>query len=488
MDVTSSSLISKFRIEFIARLVSVLAGSILSILLARLLSPDGYGLLYLAISALAIFQVMAKLGIAKSTAKYISEYRELNPKQIYYIVGFGLFLTTFMATIASSILIFSSSLISSTLDEPRLETFLTWGTLFVLFSVYVNFSRVVLQGFEKIKLSAIIKIIDRGGRVIFSVGLVLVGFGAFGAFAGYVFAYLIAGVCGVFFIYKLVKEYPKGIFEANLKNRIFKYAIPLTATDTADVLDKHIDTVLVGFFLTPVAVSYYVLGKQIVEAVESPVSALGFTISPTLGARKASGDLDQAAGLYQKALTHALYFYVPASFGLIVTSDLLIKMVFGSDYLGAVPILQIFGIYLLLRSVTKATSSGLDYLGKAKIRSIVKAITSLLNVVMNIILIPTIGVVGAAIATIITYFIYTSFTLSIMIKQLHIDIRYLAENVLYITLISLVMSAVVILMRPIVEGILSLLFVVLSGVLIWGVLCAAIGLIDFKAILFDYYK
>ncbi len=65
--------------------------------------------------------------------------------------------------------------------------------------------------------------------------------------------------------------------------------------------------------------------------------------------------------------------YIPAAAGLILVSEPLIYIVFGEEYAGAVPVLQILGIYAVLQSVKVLTDNGLDFLGRARERAIAKA-------------------------------------------------------------------------------------------------------------------
>lgn len=129
-----------------------------------------------------------------------------------------------------------------------------------------------------------------------------------------------------------------------LRRRIAEYSLPLTATRTADKLDKEVDTILVGYFLNPLSVGYYVVAKQPVDFIQMPINALGFTIAPTFGAQKAGGEITQAARLYETTFINILLLYIPAGAGLILVADPFIELVFGTQYRDAVPVLQTLGV------------------------------------------------------------------------------------------------------------------------------------------------
>lgn len=479
----ASTLGDRFKAAFVGRVVSVVSGAILTVALARLLEPDEYGLLYLAISVFGTIMLFSKLGIAKSAARYIAEYKETDPGQLRHILRFGIILNFGTITLVCVVLLVTYEYIAQLIGEPALAPFLLFGVFFIALGTILAFVRVSLQGFEAIEATATLRIIDRGSRLVFTLGLLVLGYGAIGALVGYILAYLLTVLVGVVYLYRrYYRDFSTGVVEAGLKRRIAEYAVPLTVTNTADVLDKRIDTILVGFFIGPVAVAYYTIGKQVVEFVGTPMSALGFTLSPTYEAQKAKGNPGTAARIFEEALSYGLLFYIPAAAGLILVAKPLVELVFGSEYLGAIPVVQVLAVYALLQSVTKVTSNGLDYLGRARERAIVKGISAVLNVILNVIFIPRIGVVGAAIATVVTYSMYTLANVYIIHTEFDLRVGFILKHVGSVLVITVVMSFVVLLLLDYITGFLTLFGVVAVGVVVWAVLSIGSGMIDYQRI------
>lgn len=480
----ASRLGDRFRAEFAGRVIGVVAGAILIVVLARLLEPDGYGLLFLAISILGVVQLFSKLGVAKSAARYISEYKETDPGQIPHILRFALFLNLATITVTCVVFYLFHVEIAILVGEIDLIPLLLLGILFIAFGTLTLFGRTILQGFEAIQASALLHATDRGTRVIFAVGFVLLGYGAVGALAGYIVATVVTSVGGLGYIY--LREYRgqiRGSIEQGLRRRISEYTIPLTATSTANVLDKRVDTILVGFFIGPVGVAYYTLGKQITQFVETPASALGFTISPTYGSLKANDEVDKASRLFETAFVNLLLIYIPVAVGLILVAEPTIQLFFGTEYLGAVPVLQVLAIYAALQSIGHIIDNGLDFLGHAKFRAIAKGVTGVMNVVLNIILIPLIGVVGAAIATVITASLYRLLNGYILYREFDFRLRWMIKKTTGICGIAVVMGTVVYALSSMVSGFSGLLFLMVTGSIIWMVLSILTGLLDYQKII-----
>lgn len=471
-----------FKNEFAGQVIAITAGALMIVALARLLSPEGYGLLYLTLAILHVAQVFSKLGIAKSGARYLAEYKQRDDAQVPHILKTSLLLNLTTILIVAVILLAGHRSIANLLDEPGLVPLLLLGTIYLVFGTLVRYVRLTLQGYEKIQLSARFHIIETVTRLLFAVGLVLLGFGVLGALGGYIVGAGLVSFLGLLALYtRIYRQHDAApTIEESLRKRIATYSIPITATSTADIADKRVDTILVGFFLNPIAVGFYVVAKQAVEVLVAPAKALGFTLSPTFGAQQAKGANDQAATIYEGALNHALLFYIPAAAGVMLLAEPAIVTIFGPDYRGATPVLQILAVYAVLHATMNLTSSGLDYLGKAKSRAIAKGVSSTLNVILNILLIPLLGVTGAAYATVATYAIYAGANFYIIDTVFDLDAARLGKTLLVNAMVTLAMVLMVLMLRGFITGWLTLAGVVLAGGMVWAGFAYVVGLLDLK--------
>lgn len=476
---------SRFRAQLASKAVKTATGAVLTIGLARLLDPGGYGLLFLALAIVSIFQMLARFGLARSAGRYVAEYRETDPTQVPFIVRTALFFNVAAIAVAVFVLAGSHGYIASVLNEPDLVPFLLFGVLFVALGTSVSFLEKVLQGFEAVRFVAYLSAFERTSRLVLALGLVVAGFGAIGAFFGYVLAFLLTSVVGFVYLFRRVQHFrdTTATIEAGLRRRIAEYAVPVMVTNTSMVLDNKIDTFLVGYFLSPVSVGFYVIGWQVVRFAVTPMNALSFTISPTFGAQKAAGNVGRISRMYEETLMNALVLYVPAGAGIVLVADPSIRLLFGPEYGGAVDVIRVFGLYVVLRAVTKISDNGLDYLGRARERAIARGITAVLNFALNILLIPTMGVVGAAIATVATYSLYTAANVYIAAQEFDLRVWTILRKLSVITVITVAMSAVVFALRGYISGWVTLAVVVGLGGVVWGVLSVATGLLEVREIL-----
>lgn len=475
----TEKIVNGFKATLGARLLTnVLNGLLIFLLAGVLLTPDEYGLLFLVIAIVSIAQIGSDLGLGRSTARYISERKETDPMSVPFLIRTSVRYRLLLLSVVAGTLIVARDAIAIVLETPELAMLLLVGAIYLFTLSLYSYHQTIFQGFNHVGLSALLEVINTIGRVTFVVAFSLLGFGVAGALFGYVLGAFSATIVGVVLLYRrFYTAYVDGGGSRSLRNRLLRYSIPLTASQSANVLDRRVDTVLVGFFLTPVAVSYYVLGKQISGFVTVLSGSLGFTISPSLAEKKADESIERAAEIYETSLEYMLLLYLPAAAGLFLISEPAILLVFGSEYSGAAPVLQVLGLYVMLQSITDVTTNGLDYLGRAKIRAVAKLTTSIGNVVLNVILIPTHGVVGAAVATVITFGVYTFVNVYVMHIELSLDLRRLGWSVGLAAAITLIMGLFVLFLVPFVSTLPTLVAVIAVSILIWGVLATASGLV-----------
>lgn len=478
----SQRVMGGFRAMLAAQVANTLSKGLLTLLLTRVfLSPDEYGVLFLAISILTVALLFSNLGFAKSGARYLAEYRETDEAQLPYILSVTLRYILLSTVLVGVVLVFSSGFIAGVLDEPALTPLLVAGVGYVAMSTLSTFLQMSFQGFNRVEWSAAIGALSSVVIIVAAVGFLLFGFGITGVIYAYIAGSASAVALGSIVLYRrFYARHERGEPEPGLSRRILRYSVPLTAARGANRLDKQVDTILVGFFLNPVAVGFYVLGKQLSEFLITPATSLGFSVSPSYGEQKARKALEEAGATYERTFTLIVTLYVSAAIGLALVADPLIPLVFGADYAGAVPVVQVFGLYVLLRAVDKITNDGLDYLGRATARAKIKIGISVGNFLLNLVMIPTLGVVGAAIATVITYSILVGAELYIIHVELGVSLRRLIGRLSHATAVGLAMAIVVIVLLPYVSGLYSLFGVILSGVAVWAALVEFSGLVDVR--------
>lgn len=465
---------------FLSRGVKMVANAALLVVLARyLLSPGEYGLLYLTISIVGVARLFSDLGLGRSTARYVNEYKDDGGGQLHHVLRIGFTARFALVVVTALALLVGGGLIADLVGEPDLRPYLAVGALYLATISFQSFFSVLFQGFSRVTLSAAVGITNSLARVVFAVLFVVLGLGGVGALLGYAVAAALAVIVGAAILVRLYGDYePDPEREEGLRRRILEYSVPLTATRSANTIDKRVDTILVGALAGPAAAGFYTVGKQVSAFLDVPARSIGFTVSPAYGEEKANGELEVAARMYEASLRYVLLLYVPAATGLLLVADPAIVLVFGQDYAAATLVVQVMSLYVVFQAVNLVTTQGLDYLGRARERAIGKGITAAGNVVLNLLLIPPYGAAGAAMATVLTFGFYSAGNVYVMHTELPLRWGRLLRTAAQVVTVSGGMAVGVALVMPRVSSMASLIGAIGLGVAIWMALSIASGLLD----------
>lgn len=474
--VDASRLSRDFATETAARLVYYLTSGLVIVFLSRQLVPADYGTLFLAISVLTVARLFSSLGLAKSAAKHVSQYLDGDGRQVRHVLVQSLRYNAVSIVVVSGTVFVGAEAIAGALGDPSIAPLLAVGSLYVAFATLYNYARVVLQGFQDIAASATVYACEGVGRIVGVFVLVTAGYALMGALVGYVLGFVLAAAVGVWLLLeRLPSRADTDPIEDGLVRRILRYSLPLTVTRGAWVLDREVDVILVGYFLNPAIVGYYVVSKQIVTFATGPAQSLGFSIGPQFNEASVAGEEAYARDTYERVLVYLLLFYVPAVVGLFLLAEPVVTTVFGDQYRDVVPILQTFCAAIVLVSVTKSTEDILDYLGRADSRAKFKLLTSAGNVTLTAVFIQSMGAVGAAVATVCMQAVYAALCLAVVNAEIGLRTRYLLGQAVRVAGIAAVMAVVVVGLTGYVDGLVTIAAVVLCGTAVWGSLAVLGG-------------
>ena len=163
----------------------------------------------------------------------------------------------------------------------------------------------------------------------------------------------------------------------------------------------NMDVVMLGFLASDAEVGFYTASTRMKTLSVSLVTALGGVLLPRLSSYYAEGNTGAFRGMLIKSMKFSLVAGTPIALYLALMADQVLRFLAGSGYAGAVLPMRIISATVLLIAVSNVT--GLQILvptNREKCTAISTVAGALVNVVMNLALIPQYGAVGAVIGTV----------------------------------------------------------------------------------------
>ena len=190
-----------------------------------------------------------------------------------------------------------------------------------------------------------------------------------------------------------------------IRKKLISYSWPLVFSTILGVLFSYIDSFCIGYFKSISDVGIYNAAVPIAMLLLfSPLLFIRLFF-PIITKEFSNKNLDIIRELSKQIEKWILIVNIPLLFLIVIFPGAFINILFGAEYLGAENSLRFLAIGFFFNSLTIIFYNLISMVGKSKLILINIIITSILNLIINIILIPKYGITGAAIGTMISYIV-----------------------------------------------------------------------------------
>jgi O-antigen/teichoic acid export membrane protein len=176
-------------------------------------------------------------------------------------------------------------------------------------------------------------------------------------------------------------------------------AWPLAFLGGMSLINNQASTIILGFFVPDAAIGIYRVAAQMSVLASFGLETVNMVMEPRFAALYAKGDMVRLQRLVTASARVILAMNVGITLGCILLGRLFLRLAFGPAYLGAyIPLL----ILLAGQAVNSAAGSVgmlLNMTRHERDTARGLAVSAILNVVLNLLLVPLLGVIGAAMAT-----------------------------------------------------------------------------------------
>lgn len=375
----------------IAQFTVMLSGYLIHIGLARLLGPSVYGDFGIILSLILITRTIFLMGTNKAVSKYIAEKKAKTES----IIKSGIKIQAAAAIICLVIFMLFARNLAQLFNDPSLTNLIRLSSIVIAsLAAYTLFSRGYLNGKRMFKQQAIIEIIHSVLKILLAFILVYLGFGVIGAITSYALAPLI----GFFIILVILKANPtKQSF--NVKTLI-KFAIPIALFYAIISLSMDLGLWAVKRLLTDSALTgFYTSANTLAKVPYSIFSALTFTIFPSFSFATAQNNQKLIKKYINQTLRYTLMALLPIAILISIYAKNIINLLYSNQFSQAISTLSIlvfgfvfFSFFIILCSFISASNRPYQSM-------ILAIITLAATFVANYLLIPTLALNGAALAT-----------------------------------------------------------------------------------------
>jgi len=412
--------------QFSKNITAKLGSFVFTIILARLLLPEMFGLYSLALSTITIFIAASQLGVNQTLIRFIS--RELGKKRrklkayLFYlgkIKGILIF-------ISASVLLFSAKYISNNFYQKPIFLALLAGGLYLVFIQMMAFFQSLLQAsnhfkeiFKREIIFQISRIILVPLAVVFAIKyslsneinlMLIIIFLAFSLFLASLFLFF-----DVRKIYlKKLKTEKTSKLQKKQKRVINKFLLATATLALSGIFFANIDKVMLGRFVASEFIGYYTASFSLVGAMATLMGFAAVVVLPIFSRLKGK-KLERG---FKKAIRTTLIFSIGAFLVTLLLAYFVVLIVYGKEYILAANILRALSPLLLILPIMAIYQAYYLSQGKPQIVAKLLIMATILNIFLNYVLITSLlpyghlaATYGAGIATLISQLISQVFYL-----------------------------------------------------------------------------
>ena len=230
----------------------------------------------------------------------------------------------------------------------------------------------------------------------------------------------------------------------------------------------NLNSIMLGFMADNTSVGLFTAATKLSHVLLSLVSALGTVMLPRLSNLISTGQKEKFNELSQKSITVVMALTLPLTAGLIMTAKYLIPLFCGNSYEPAILTLQIISPIIIMIGISNVLGIQILYPQRQENKVILcTALGALVNLVLNIWLIPRYAQDGAAVSTLLAE---TMVTVSmIFIGKKYIPIRWKSKSFLHYFMATCLMTLALYFVSDLFRlDIINFIFAVMIGMLVYG--------------------
>ena len=426
---------------------------------ARELGASVLGVFFLFEAMLGMLSLIANFGLRGALEKRISEGTD----QSVYLTS--TILLKILPLVVMSLAIF---LFQSTINEYLGSPLALYLIISIILQEISKLSIFVLKGELRVGETASLKLAKEISWVATGIFLINIGYGVEGLVLGLLTGFVVVSCWGWWKV-SITLSSPS----IKHSRSLFNYGKFNLVSNISGYFYSWVDVAIIGLFLTQAHVGAYEVAWRLTAFVVLLGKSISTAIFPQMSQWDAEGSREQIESVIRDSMGLSLLVVIPAFFVALLYSREILGYMFGFEYTIASLALIILMGEKIVQSIHLIIGRGIQAIDRPDLAAKASAVSIVLNVFLNLILIQYFDIAGAALAT------ATSFTLNSILHGFYLS-KYLSIQIPYSLLLSAVLSSIsmtviLLLIESLypISNLLGLLVAIIVGAITYGTISVA---------------
>jgi O-antigen/teichoic acid export membrane protein len=388
------------------------------VVMARLLGRVAFGAVTLGATLLSTTAVVVLLGTHNGVGRFLPRYDDVADRRGVLVAAFGV-VVPLSVGVGGVVVLGADLLARRAFGDPGVAPVLRVFGVALPLAVVVRLTVATVRGRQealpRVYVENVAQPLSRFALVAVAVGL---GLGAVCVAVAYLVSYALVALLAVRYLRRTALF--ADVTPTPMRRALFSFSAPLLVVAATNMVFVNVDTFMLGYFSTTGAVGLYGVVYPLGVALTLVLKSVNFVAMPVISELHAAGRTDRLRRTYQVVAKWVLVATLPPFLVLVSFPGVVLRGTFGAEYADGAATLAVLAVGFFSHAVAGPSGNALTALGRTRTVMYVNVTVAAVNVAVNLLLIPWLGPLGAAVATVVGY---------LLLNGLYVTALYRAEGV-----------------------------------------------------------
>jgi O-antigen/teichoic acid export membrane protein len=431
-------------------------------IIAKTLGVYDYGIWSQLTVTRTLLTFLAILGLSAAFIRFFPS--KTDKKEIskgFFSIFF--FIALLSLVISGILIVFSTPISQFLFDTSTYSPLIPITSFLIILNALYTIAIFYFRIYRQMLVYAGLTIFTSIGQIPLTIFLlVYLGYGIYGVVYAALFSYLVPLVIALIIIIKQVGFSFPSLSEMP---KYLRFSLPLAPSSLIFWITTSSDRYIIGFLLGASSVGIYSAGYNIGYLIYLFVIPLQIILLPELSKLHDKGEIEEVKTYTSYSLKFFLLIAIPSVVGFTVLANQILVLLTTTKFINGSSVIPIVGLSALFSGLFQIIIN-ICILYKKTIHNFwIQACSAILNLCLNFLLIPIIGIIGAAIATLFSFMIMCILAYIVSKKYLRfkIDILFISK----IILSSILMGLIILLLKEQI----SVILLILIGIATYFIFC-----------------
>jgi len=377
--------------------IQIVFGFVTMMIVARVIPEETLGVYFLLFAMVALLEMAGSFGLRLSAAKFVAAAESDEERRD--VVNNVLTFTVLAVAVVSLLAVAGKACLLHFFKSELMASLFFFVPVVFAVQLIENTLSYVMQGYQLYRKMALIQALTgllNCGLVLLFVLVVKMGV------EGYILATVISLTLAAALRYAAIPGPKKLAMDTGLIKRILKFGLPLQGNEVLTFFFQRVDVLLVGMLMDPTHVAYLAVAGRIPDYLKRMYGSFQSVYFPHMSAlfsRNAAAEAEEVMNHFVRLSAFVAMF---SALLLTLFRREVIVLAFSEKYLPSAPVMAVLLVVASISLVSTILDSAFVSAGRSSFLLIVNAVSAIASVAANVTLIPLIGVMGAALARLIS--------------------------------------------------------------------------------------